>query len=210
MANYEPEGGTTRDDLVQRIALMEEMIAEGRQSTIRFGWSFVLWGLITLSGIGWQYFQPHSYWVWPVAIAVGFVIQFTGIVMRRRSGRSIRNNMQSRSIAAVWRMTAVAIVLYVGPAAVQHDTFLFAYIPALFMFFGLAHAISAVILRWRVQGVVAGLWWAGGVAVCNCDPAGRYMFTIYVAEIVLCMIFFGLYAMWLERRRAAAEGQTNA
>jgi hypothetical protein len=36
------------------------------------------------------------------------------------------------------------------------------------------------------------------------------MFTISVAEIVLCMIFFGLYAMWLERRRAAAEGQTNA
>ena len=46
MAEFEQEDGMTRDDLVQRVALMEEMIAEGRRSTICFGWIFVLWGLI--------------------------------------------------------------------------------------------------------------------------------------------------------------------
>ena len=33
MTHGEQEDGTTRDDLMQRVALTEEMIAEGRQST---------------------------------------------------------------------------------------------------------------------------------------------------------------------------------
>jgi hypothetical protein len=52
MANFEAEDGTTRDDLVQRVALMEEMITEGRKSTVRYGWIFVLWGA-DRSGAGW-------------------------------------------------------------------------------------------------------------------------------------------------------------
>ena len=52
MANFEAEDGTTRDDLVQRVALMEEMIAEGRQTTVRFGWIFLLWG-VDRSGWRW-------------------------------------------------------------------------------------------------------------------------------------------------------------
>jgi hypothetical protein len=31
MTNLEPDNGTTRDDLLQRVALMETMIAEGRR-----------------------------------------------------------------------------------------------------------------------------------------------------------------------------------
>ena len=33
MTVSEPDSGTTRDDLIQRLALMEQMIAEGRQYT---------------------------------------------------------------------------------------------------------------------------------------------------------------------------------
>jgi hypothetical protein len=33
---------------------------------------------------------------------------------------------------------------------------------------------------------------------------------IFVAEMVVCMVLFGLYAMWLERRRAAALEQHHA
>ena len=63
MANFEAEDGTKRDDLVQRVALMEEMIAAGRRSTLRFGWIFVLWGLIDLAPVGWQLVVPNSRWV---------------------------------------------------------------------------------------------------------------------------------------------------
>ena len=49
----EREDGTTREELVQRVALMEEMIAEGRRITARYGWIFVLWGLTYFAAIGW-------------------------------------------------------------------------------------------------------------------------------------------------------------
>ena len=44
MTNLEQGNGTSRDDLLQRLALMETMIAEGRRNTGRFGWVFILWG----------------------------------------------------------------------------------------------------------------------------------------------------------------------
>jgi hypothetical protein len=208
MTNPETDNGTTRDDLLQRVALMETMIAEGRRNTGRFGWIFVLWGLVCLSGVGLSYFQPHGYWIWPIAIASGFVIQFIGIAMQRRSGHWSSENMKSRSVAAVWRMMSIAIILYVTPAIVTHTIHQIAYIAAIFMFLGMAHATSAVILRWGVQGMVAGLWWAGGVATYFVPR--DYVITIYVVEMVCCMVLFGVYAMMLERRRAAALVQHHA
>jgi len=202
MAEFEQEGGMTRDDLVQRVALMESMIAEGRRNTGRFGWIFILWGLVCLSGIGGSCLLPHSYWVWPIIITSGFAIQFLGIAMHRRSGNWPSENLKSRSVGAVWRMMGIAIILYAAPATVTHTIHQIAYIAAIFMFLGMAHATSAVILRWRAQGMVAGLWWAGGVATYFVPR--DYVIAIYVVEMVCCMVLFGVYAMWLERRRAAA------
>jgi len=208
MTNTEREDGTTREDLIQRVALMETMIAEGRRNTGRFGWIFILWGLVCLSGTGLSYLQPHSYWVWPIVIASGFAIQFIGIAMHRRSGQWPSNNMKSRSVAAVWRMMGIAIILYAIPAILTHTIHQIAYIAAIFMFLGMAHATSAVILRWRAQAVVAGLWWAGGIATYFVPR--DYVITIYVVEMVCCMVLFGVYAMWLERQRAAALVQHHA
>jgi hypothetical protein len=63
----------------------------------------------------------------------------------------------------------------------------------------MAHAISAAILRWRVQALVAAIWWAGGVAVLflNSYRATNY---IFYAEMCLGMVAFGIYAMVQERR----------
>ena len=208
MNSPETDNGTTRDELLQRVALMETMIAEGRRNTGRFGWIFILWGLVCLSGVGLSYFLPRSYWVWPIIIVSGFAIQFVGVAMHRRSGNCSSENMKSRSVAAVWRMMGIAIILYATPAIVTHTIHQIAYIAAIFMFLGMAHATSAVILRWGVQGMVAGLWWAGGVATYFVPR--DYVITIYVVEMVCCMVLFGVYAMMLERRRAAALVQHHA
>jgi hypothetical protein len=213
MANFEAESGTTRDDLVQRVALMEEMIAEGRRSTIRFGWNFVLWGLIDLAPIGWQLVAPHSHWVkmwcWPIAIACGVAIQFIVMaILRRRSGVVCSSNMRGRSISAVWAMMGLTAMLYFAGAMISHKTWQISFIAAMLMFVGMAHGTSALILRWRAQGLVACVWWIGGIALFYLSD--RYWLQIFVGEMCFGMIGFGLYAMWLERRNAAAEGQTNA
>jgi hypothetical protein len=209
MANFDAEDGTTRDDLVQRVALMEAMIAEGRQSTARFGWCFVLWGVIDICAMGWQYLQPTSYWTWPVSIAIGVILQFMGIaVQHRKSGTACGKNARGRSIQAVWGMMGATATLYFAAAMVEHKTWQISFFAAMMMFVGMAHGISALILRWRAQGVVACSWWVGGIAMFFVP--WPYPLGIFVAEMFFGMILFGVYAMMLERRRAAAEGQTNA
>jgi hypothetical protein len=203
MANFEREDGMTRDDLVQRVALMEAMIAEGRQCTARFGWCFVLWGVIDICAMGWQYLQPTSYWAWPVSIAIGVILQFTGIaVLRRKSGIACGKNARGRSIQAVWGMMGVTATLYFAAAMAQDKTWQISFFAAMMMFVGMAHGTSALILRWRAQGLVAGCWWVGGIAMFFVP--WPYPMGIFVVEMFFGMILFGLYAMWLERRRAAA------
>lgn len=212
MANFEAEGGTTRDDLVQRVALMEEMITEGRKSTVRYGWIFVLWGLIDLAPVGWQLVVPHSRWVmnwsWPIAIACGVAIQFIVMaILRRRSGVVCSSNMRGRSMSAVWSMMGLTAMLYFAGAMIEHKTWQISFIAAMLMFVGMAHGTSAVILRWWAQGLVAGVWLAGGVAMFFVPV--DYWLAIFVAEMCFGMIGFGLYAMWLERHDAGMV-QTHA
>jgi hypothetical protein len=208
MTNMEREDGTTRDELVQRVALMETMIAEGRRSTARFGWIFLLWGLIDLAGVGWGELQPDFRWVWPITISAGFVLQFIILAMRRKSGHSCGGSVRGRSVAAVWSMMGLTVLLYVVAAIVQHKAGQISYVAAILMFVGMAHAISAMILRWMAQGIVAGVWLAGGVAIFFVPRS--YVLSVFIAEMCLGMILFGLYAMWLERQSAATEERTNA
>jgi hypothetical protein len=209
MTNSEPEDGTTRDDLVQRIALMEAMIAEGRRSTTRCGWIFVLWGVVDLAGIGWQLMQPHSYWVWPVTLSSGFVLMFLLRALQKPGAACLRN-MQCRSVEAVWIMMGVATTLYVAAAIVRHFTWQISYIAAILMLVGMAHATSAMILRWRVQGAVAGLWWVGGIAMYFIPKGKDYAMYIFSVEMLLGMVVFGLYAMMLERRDRDGRASANA
>jgi hypothetical protein len=200
----EPDNGTTRDDLVQRIELMETMIAEGRRATTRCGWIFVLWGLVCLAGIVWEWARP-SYWIWPTVLAAGFALMFLGRALQK-AGPGHCANMQDRIIGAVWGMMGLALTLYVAAAMMRHLTWQHSYIAAIFMFVGLAHAISAMILRWRAQGAVAGLWWAGGVAMFFAHTP-KAIFVIFPLEMFFGMVIFGLYAMMLDRRD---RGGSNA
>jgi len=206
MAELEQEGGTTRDELVQRVALMEEMIAEGRQSTARFGWCFVLWGVIDLCAMGWQFLQPRSYWPWPVSIAIGVILQFMGIALqRRKSGAACGKNARGRSIQAVWGMMGATATLYFAAAMAQHKTWQISFFAAMMMFVGMAHGTSAMILRWRMQGLAAAVYWAGGVAIFIFNSR-RATTAIWLFEMGIVMIVFGLYAMRVEPNRSRMKG----
>ncbi len=197
MTNPEPESGTSRDDLIQRLALMETMIAEGRRSTTRCGWIFVLWGLVDIAGIGWEWVRP-SYWIWPTVLATGFAAMF--LIRALQKPDPFRcSSMEGRTVSAIWGMMGLATTLYVAAGIYRHLSWQYSYIAAIFMFVGLAHAISAMVLRWRVQGVVAMFWWAGGIAMFFAHRDNE-IFIIFPLEMFFGMVLFGLYAMMLDRR----------
>jgi hypothetical protein len=202
MRDDETEGGASREEIVQRIELMESMIAEGRQFTARFGWAFVLWGVVDLAAMSWQYFQPDSElagkWAWPICLAAGVVLTFLGRAWQRSQQNCSPGGLRWRTVEAVWGMTGIALAIYITCAMVRHLTWQYSYVAALFMIVGLAHAISAAILRWRMQGVVAAIWWAGGIAAF-CVRSNRGVQEIMFLEMVFGTILFGVYAMVLER-----------
>jgi hypothetical protein len=200
--NFEADGGATRDDLVRRLELMEAMIAEGRGMTARYGWIFVLWGLVDFVAMGWRYFEPQSHWVgmwaWPVCLVAGAVITCVGLALQKRApGRGV--NTQCRSVEGVWAMMGGALAIYVAGAMARHLTWQYSYVAGLLVIVGMAHGISAVILRWRVQAVVAAIWWLGGIAVF-CVRSQHDIEIIMLVEMCFGMIAFGLYVMMRERR----------
>ena len=195
---FEDEKEISRQELLQRVALMEAMIAEGRRSTCRHGWIFVLWGLVNLAGMVLEWNHPRHMWNWPVVIGVGLIIQFAVFWLRRRGGPGRTSNLRSRAIGAVWGMMGLVLILYCFTAIFAHKAFGSAYFAAIFFIIGLAHATSAILLRWRAQGAVAALWWAGGIAsfFVN-DP---WFAGIFFIEMLFGMVLFGIYMMALERR----------
>lgn len=203
-----PNPAPDRDDLVARLDLIEAMIAEGRQATVRFGWIFVLWGLVDLTGLFIEWMHPGHVWNWPVVISTGFALQALGFSLRRRTGRNCGPNMRGRAVGAIWAMMGVTLVLYCFTAIFTHQAWGHAYIAAIFMIIGMAHAASAIILRWPVQGAVAVLWWAGGLALFFVP--GSWFLAIFAAEMLFGMVFFGLYAMLLDRRTPPPTVAVNA
>jgi hypothetical protein len=196
----EPNPTPTQADLVARLDLMEAMIAEGRQATARCGWIFVLWGLVDLMGMTLQRMYPQRMWNWPVAICMGWLLQCAGFYWQRRRGEyKFRANTKGRALAAIWGMMGVTLTLYCFTGMFTHHGDR-AYFSAIFMIIGMAHATSAIVLRWRAQGAVAALWWAGGVAVFFIPLTRHWPETIFTLEMLFGMVFFGLYMMFLERR----------
>lgn len=197
MTNPEPDNGKTRDELLQRLELMESMIAAGRRSTTRCGWIFVLWGVVDIAGMAWEWFRP-SYWIWPTVLAVGFALYFL-IKAQLKPNPSRCANLEGRVVGAIWSMMGLATTLYVAAGIYRHLTWQYSYLAAIFMLVGMAHAISAMVLRWRAQGLVAALWWAGGIAMFFAHSSNE-IFVVFPLEMFFGMILFGLYAMWLDSR----------
>jgi hypothetical protein len=57
--------------------------------------------------------------------------------------------------------------------------------------------------------MVAGIWWACGVAAFFLHTYDAFLF-LFVAEMLFGMVFFGLYAMWLERQHSSILVRQNA
>jgi hypothetical protein len=206
MANFETENGATRDDLMQRVALMEAMIAEGRETTARYGWFFLMWGLLYIAAVGWMLFLPFPKLAWPVCIGVGIIAVVVSVSRRKRVEGF--GNLKSRSVSAVWTSMGAAITLFVVAASVSHhwETACFA---AILFFIGLAHCASAMILRWGVQGLAAAVWLGCGVA-CFFFTTSSENVGIFLAASFFGNVLFGAYVMTRERRRAGGAVERHA
>ena len=207
MTTLQPEDGITRGDLIRRLALMEEMIAEGRRYTGYNSWIFVLWGVVDLVAMSWQYYFPHfgGRWAWPICLTAGAILSFAGKMLQRRNQGYSKNDECGR-VMSVWGMMGLAMGIYIAAAMVTHFDWQYSYMAAILMMIGMAHAISAMILRWRVQGLAAAVYWAGAVGILIFNSRGATT-AIWLFEMGIVMIVFGLYARKVEPKGSRIKGE---
>jgi hypothetical protein len=207
MTVSEPDSGTTRDDLIQRLALMEQMIAEGRQYTGRNSWLFVLWGVVDLVALSWQhYFSAFGgRWAWVVCLPAGVILTLGGKALQRNR-QVYSDNQQCTRVMSVWGIMGLALGIFIASTMLTHFDWQYTYMAAILMMIGMAHGISATFLRWRMQGLVATVYWAGGVAILVFNSANATNL-IWLIEMGIVMIVFGLYAIQVESTDTTTKGR---
>jgi hypothetical protein len=191
-------------DLVERVRLIESMMAEGRRRTASVGWSFVLWGVAYYVATAWATLGK-SHLAWPVTmIAAGAL---TGIGFSRMS-RGKPETSLSRAISGVWWAMgiSISILLFSLGFTGRYDGHVFVAIIGAML--GGSKMASAFILKWKAQHLCAAVWLSSTVVACfGTDDATTIAF---LAAVFLCQIVFGIYAMILESRSRKQNGVAHA
>lgn len=192
-------------DLRERVALIEDMIAEGRRSTESWGWIFVLWGIAYYAAIlgGGVIRNPM---VWPVTMTTACIV--TGILVATRRGQNHVNTTIGRAIGAVWLAAGISmflVFLSLGTSGRIDQHIMVAVLGAML---GSANAASAMILKWKLQFGCAVVWWA--CAVFACFGKSTQLTIAFLTAIFICQIGFGIYAMTMDARRRRAGSVSHA
>jgi len=195
---------TNELELTERLKLIESMIAEGRRSTTKWGWTFVLWGAAYYVAVAWATWG-RSAWAWPVTMVAAAVVSS---VVASRMSRGQPETTLGRAIGAVWigMGSSLMIVLLSLAWSGHYDAHVFVAIVGAML--ATAHATSAAILRWKAQFWCAVVWIAA--AVTACFRSDTVVGIAFLSATFLGQILFGVYAMVLESRQHRARGGVNA
>ena len=161
----------SQSELLSRIDLIEAMVQEGRRRIEYWGWTQVLWGSAYLIAIGWTYGWGRPALAWPICMIAATVIMIA---------------------------VGTALFLYCFSIAYSGHSEVHAYMAAIEILLGVANFAGGMILRWRAPLIVGLVWWAAGVATAFVRTG--WVYPIFIAAILFCMIGFGLYLMYRERR----------
>jgi hypothetical protein len=193
---------TSNVELTERLKLIESMMAEGRQRTASWGWTFVLWGVAYLVATAWSSgLVGGPVWAqrllaWPVTMIAASIATGVGI-SRMKQGQPATT--LGRAIGATWMAMGISlfIVLMSLGLSGRYDTHVFVAIIGGML--GVANMASAIILKWKMQFACAVVWLASTVVACFVteNQAG----IAFLAATFVCQIVFGIYAMILESQR---------
>lgn len=195
----------TSQDLKERIALIETMIAEGRKQTQSWGWTFLLWGVAYYIAMAWTAWGTRPALAWPVTMIAASIVT---ALSAARMAHSHPTTTLGRATGSVWLAVGISMFILLFALAWQRllDQQIFMGIVAAML--GTANAASSLILKWKAQFVCTVVWWIT-CAVCVVGTPRQSMLALVVA-ILICQIAFGIYAMSLDARRRRPNGAVHA
>lgn len=186
-----------QNEAMDRLKLIEAMMTEGRRSTQRWGWSFLLWGIGPLVAMYWTSHLGNSALAWPVTIFLCVIAN--GLVLKIRRQRGESKTAVTRSLSAVWTCTGTTVLLLSFGAALtgmQNPRMIYA---ALFALAAAAQGASSLILRWWPQFLAALVWWVA-CAIAFVVPAARLQ-DLAMTALLLANVVFGAWLAYREWSR---------
>ena len=183
------------EDLNERLALIEGMIAEGRRDTANWAWCCVLWGAAFYIAMAWAAWGARGALSWPVTMMAASAIT---VFLASRKTRNNPPTTLGRAVSSVW--IAVGISMFVLLSALGWRGLLEQqiFMGILSAMLGAANAASSMILKWKTQFACTLVWWTA-CAICVLGTGVQATIAL-VATIFLCQIVFGIYAMIRESR----------
>src|SRR3954464_536443 len=185
-------GETSAQDVRERLALIENMIAEGRRSTESWGWVFLLWGVAYYVAIGWATWgNGLSVWgsgnhAWPITMVVAFFVTL-GIGFGRGKGQP--GTTVSRAIVAMWLSVGISMMVLFPALGMNGRLDQHTFVALVAAMLGAANGASGVVLRWKLQIACGVVWWATSAVACFGSIA--QVTVVFLAAIFLCQIVFG-------------------
>ncbi|MFZ0340516.1 MAG: hypothetical protein WAL45_20995 [Terracidiphilus sp.] len=198
-------------NLAERVSLIESMMAEGRQGTARWGWTFVLWGVAYLVATGWSsglfggpVWAQHLF-AWPVIMIAASIA--TGVVISRMKKGQPPTTL-GRALGATWAAMGISLFIVLMSLGLSGRYNLHVFVAIIGGMLGVANMTSAIILKWKMQFACAVVWLGSAVAACfgTVEQAG----IAFLAATFFCQIVFGIYAMICESRRRRQNGMAHA
>ncbi len=181
-----------------QLELIEQMILEGRRTTERWGWSFVVWGVGHSAALLWSELAGAP-WAWGVCMSTCGLVMAVASAVRRKNRE--KRPAQSRALGAIWEAFAWSLGVAIVAAVVGGSRGYFENGVFYAQFFGLmgaANYASAVILRWPLQRILGIAWWGAALAALLAPP--ERVPWIFLGMAVVGEIGFGAWLMVRERR----------
>lgn len=190
---------TTKQDLRDRLSLIENMIAEGRRTSESWGWAFVLWGVAYYAAIAWSVWRPSA-WTWPVCVTAACLLMWAKSIWspRLRTDASQPETTMGRAVLAVWIAAGISMFVLLFSLGLTGRTDWRILVAVACTLLGTANGASSLILKWRVQFGCALAWWT--TAIVACFGSDTLSLSAFLVAIFFCQIVFGVYGMILESR----------
>jgi hypothetical protein len=195
-------------DLKERVNLISNMIAEGRRTTERWGWTIVLWGVSFYVAIAWSSgiltgpIWGGHYLAWPVTMIGTFLLVRVLASNRNKSTKAPATTV-GRAIMSIWTAMSISMLALLLPMGLSGRGDQQVFIAVIAAMLGTANAASGILLKWKAQFACAVVWWLA--AAGSCFGTVTQSTIAFLVAIFLCQIVFGSYAMILESRRNRRE-----
>ncbi|MFY9855826.1 MAG: hypothetical protein WAK26_18305 [Terracidiphilus sp.] len=196
-------GNAEELDLKERLNLIETMIAEGRRTTGRWGWTFVFWGVAYYVAIAWTAYNQWP-WAWLVTMMSAWLLCWAIIRSKHKSqSKQKPATTIGRAIHSIWTAMGVSLLLLLPALGITGRFNQHVFVAIVAAMIATAHGASGMILRWKAQIATAIVWWAATVAACF--GSDNQCSIVFLVAVFLGQIVFGVYAMSCDARARKLE-----